>query len=140
MGDTPSGGTMGTIYCKAHIDVPAAKAWDFLDRYTRSENHIFSNCVSERQDGEYRVVTTVDGMEIWELNVSVDAENMRASYTIPGLLGAEHHHASMQVLDDGTDGCMLVWITDFRPHDWAEEIRPFYDVMFAEMIAAIVAS
>jgi hypothetical protein len=80
---------MGTIYKSAEIDVPASKAWTFLERYTRSEVHVFSNCVSERQDGEYRVVNTVDGMEIWELNVAIDNEHMRASYTIAGLFGGK---------------------------------------------------
>jgi hypothetical protein len=131
---------MGTIYKSAEIAVPASKAWTFLERYTRSEVHIFSNCVSERQEGEYRVVTTVDGMEIWELNVAIDNEHMRASYTIAGLLGAEHHHASMQVFDLGEGRCSVVWITDYRPHNWAEEIGPYYDVMFAEMLEAIRAS
>jgi hypothetical protein len=131
---------MGMIYKSAYIDVPAAKAWTFLERYTRSEVHMFSNCVSERQEGEYRVVNTVDGMEIWELNVSVDNEHMRASYTIPDLLEVEHHHASMQVFDLGDGRCRVVWITDYRPHNWADEIAPFYDTLFAEMLEAIRAS
>ena len=33
---------MASIHFTARLDVPAEVAWDFLERYTRSEVHMFS--------------------------------------------------------------------------------------------------
>jgi Polyketide cyclase / dehydrase and lipid transport len=130
---------MGTIHRTAMIDVTPEVAWDFLDRYTRSEVHVFSNCVAERQEGEYRVVTLPDGQEIWERNVTVDRARRRAVYAISGLLGAEHHQAEMRVdvADDGS--ARLVWITDLLPDAFAEQLAPVYDQLFDELTAAVNA-
>ncbi len=128
---------MGTIYLSAKLTGSPVAAWDVLERYTRSENHIFSVAVGERADGEYRVVTTADGGEVWERNVSVDPEHMRASYTIPGVPGAEHHHASMQIVDGGDGTYTLVWVTDMLPHQLAEAMAPMYDGLFADLVHAV---
>jgi len=128
---------MATIHHSAPLRVPADVAWDFLDRYTRSEVHVFSACVGERQDRDDRVVTLADGTEIRERNVTVDADHMRAVYTVPGLLGAEHHQAEMCVIDDGHGGATLVWCTDVLPHALAEPLRDVYAGMFEELLDAV---
>jgi hypothetical protein len=128
---------MGSIYRSGDLTVSASVAWDFVDRYTRSEVHAFTNCVSERQVDDFRVVVTADGMEIWERNVTVDPEHMRAVYAIPGLMGAEHHQAEMRVVDEGGGRAGLVWTTDFLPHELAEQLAPIYDELFADLVAAV---
>jgi len=128
---------MATIYRSAQLFVPASVAWDFIDRYTRSEVHAFTNCVSERQIDDYRVVVTADGMEFWERNVTVDPERMRAVYAIPTFPGAEHHQAEMRVVDDGEGRSALLWITDLLPHDLAEAMAPSYDELMIDLGAAI---
>lgn len=127
---------MGTIYRSAQLAVTADAAWDFLDRYTRAEVHVFSMCVSERQEGEFRVVTLADGQEVWERNVTVDPVRRRAAYTIPGHRGAEHHHAEMRIDVDQEGRVVLVWVTDYLPHRLAEERAASYDDLFAELVAA----
>jgi len=128
---------MASIHFTAHLEVPAEVAWDFLDRYTRSEVHMFSACVAERQEGEYRVVTLADGTEVGERNVTVDPGRMRAVYTVPGLAGAEHHQAEMRV-DVGDDGrATLVWTTDILPGDLAPQMADTYSVLFSEMLVAV---
>ena len=52
---------MGSIYLAAKVGVPADVAWDYLDRFTRSEVQPFSAGVAAR-DGEDRVVTMPGGM------------------------------------------------------------------------------
>ncbi|MEV4545169.1 SRPBCC family protein [Micromonospora echinaurantiaca] len=128
---------MGSIYREAKLKVTADVAWDFLDRYTRSEVHVFSACKNERQEGDYRVVTLVDGTEIGERNVTVDPAAMRAVYTIPGFPGAEHHQAEMSVLTDGDGTATLVWTTDLLPHELVERLSEAYEVMFGELVAAV---
>lgn len=130
---------MGSIHFTAKLDVPADVAWDFLERYTRSEVHVFSSCVAERQEGEYRVVTLADGNEVWERNVTVDPVNRRASYTISGLNGAEHHHAEMRVDVGSGDAVTLVWVTDYLPHELADQRAAGYAVLFDELVAGVLA-
>lgn len=131
---------MATIHCSASLDVDPDVAWDFLDRYTRGEVHIFSACAAERGEGDVRVVTLHDGTEVRERNVTVDPERRRAVYTVPELMpGAEHHQAEMRV-DVAADGvATLVWCTDVLPDSLAEVLRTAYPAMFEELLAAVRA-
>ncbi|ABW13871.1 conserved hypothetical protein [Parafrankia sp. EAN1pec] len=131
---------MATIYKTVDLDISSDAAWAFVEKFVRSEVHVFSNSASERQDGNYRVVTDHEGAEFWELNVGIDAEHRYSSYTVPDLFGATFHAASMQILDNGGPGCRFVWITDVLPDSFAEDLRGFYDNLFAELVAAIKGS
>ncbi|MEU6020241.1 hypothetical protein [Micromonospora sp. NPDC047134] len=128
---------MGTIHHEAKLTVPADVAWDFLDRYTRAEVHIFSACVSERRKDDHRVVTLIDGTELWERNVTVDPTRRRAVYAIPGFPGAEHHQAEMRILTDDEGTATLLWTTDLLPHELATHLTDTYAVMFSELLAAV---
>lgn len=131
---------MGSLVYEGDLAVSAAAAWEVLERYTRSELHIFSACHSEHQVGDYRVVTNaVDGSQIWERNVTVDPIRRRAVYAIPEFPGAEHHHAEMRVTPGIGAGCVLTWTTDLLPDALVDALRPAYDVMFAELIRAVNA-
>jgi hypothetical protein len=130
---------MGSIYYAEKLDVPANVAWDYLDRFSRAEVLPFSSLVAGRREGEYRVVTMPDGQEIWERNVTVDPVHRRTSYTIQGRGDAEHHHAEMRV-DAGDDGAAtLVWVTDYLPHELAEQRAAGYAALFGELVAAVNA-
>jgi hypothetical protein len=131
---------MATIYRSAELTVPADVAWRFLDRYTRSEVHVFANCVSERQVDDFRVVVTADGMELWEQNITVDVERRRAVYTVPGIPGVKHHQAEMRIDVDPDGVVTLVWITDLLPHELADTLSPVYDTLFADLLSAVEAS
>ncbi|MER5754528.1 hypothetical protein [Streptomyces sp. NPDC002088] len=128
---------MGSIYRSSELAVSADVAWDFIERYTRSEVHVFSLCLAERQEGECRVVTLADGREICERNVTVDPVHRRATYTVPGLNGAEHHQAEMRIEADLHARARLVWVTDYLPHEIAEERASSYDALFAELVVAV---
>ena len=130
---------MASIYHAVQLDAPADAAWDFLDRYTRAEVHVFSACVAERCEGEYRVVTLTDGQEIWERNVTVDPVRRRASYTVLGLNDVAHHHAEMRIDVDRDGSVTLVWVTDFLPHEIAGQYAANYAALFDELVAAATA-
>lgn len=130
---------MATIFCSAPLHVDPDVAWDFLERYARSEVHVFSACVAERQEGDVRVVTLADGSEVRERNVTVDAARRRAVYTVPDLVGAEHHQAEMRVDVDADGVATLVWCTDVVPDGLADALRPVYGPMFEELLAAVHA-
>ncbi len=129
---------MASIYKSAELSISAKDAWNFIDKYTRSEVHVFSNSQRERREGDYRVVTDLEGKEFWELNVRVDPEHMRAAYTVPGLFGATFHAASMQIVDTGGPVCTLIWITD--PDSFATELDKFYVDLFDELVSAVEGS
>ena len=130
---------MGSIHHEAKIDVPAEVAWDYLDRFTRAEVMPFSSAAAGRREGEYRVVTMPGGFEVRERIVTVDPARRRTSYTIAGLGDAEHHHAEMR-LDVAADGAVtLVWVTDYLPHELAEQRAEGYAALFNELVAAVTA-
>lgn len=128
---------MATIHFSSPVQASPETAWDFLDRYTRSEVHVFSVCVRERREGDERVVTLADGSEVRERNVTVDAERMRAVYTVPDLAGAEHHQAEMRVERHADGSGSVVWCTDVLPHALAERLRDAYAAMFEELVDAV---
>jgi hypothetical protein len=99
--------------------------------------HVFSACVAERQEGEYRVVTLPGGEEVWERNLTVDPVRRRASYTVPELSDAEYHHAEMRVDVIGDNAARLIWVTDYLPHELAEQRAEMYQAMFDELVAAV---
>ena len=127
---------MASLFYRAPLSVTAEVAWDFLDRYTRGEVHVFSSCIAERSEDDYRVVTITDGSDVWEQNITVDPERMRAVYRVPGLAGSEYHHAEMRIEVDG-GAPHLVWVTDVLPHELVELLRDTYDTLFAELHAAV---
>lgn len=131
------GRPLATIYHSARLDVPAATAWDFVERYTRSEVHVFSVCVGEHQDGDTRVVVLGDGSEVRERNVTVDPGRMRAVYTVPGLPGVEHHQAEMRVVRGAAGIAHLEWCTDVLPDEYADQLRDAYGPMFEELVSAV---
>lgn len=130
---------MGSIYLSEKVNVPAGVAWDYLDRFARAEVLPFSAPQGGRREGEYRVVTMPGGFEVRERIVTVDPDHRRTSYTITGLNDSEHHQAEMRV-DAGSDGTVtLIWVTDYLPHELAEQRAPGYAALFAELVAAVNA-
>jgi hypothetical protein len=55
------------------------------------------------------------------------------------LNGAEHHHAEMRVDVAADDTVTLVWVTDFLPHELAEQGNAGYAVLFGELVAGVNA-
>ena len=130
---------MGSIFYAAPLDVSADVAWDYLDRFTRAEVLPFSSSAAGRREGEYRVITMPGGYEIRERMVTVDPVRRRTSYTITGLNDSEHHHAEMRVEVGADDVVTLVWVTDYLPHELAEQRAAGYAVLFDELVAAVNA-
>jgi hypothetical protein len=128
---------MGSIYLSEKVEVPADVAWDYLDRFARAEVLPFSAPRGSRREGEYRVVTMPGGHEVRERIITVDPGHRRTSYTITGLNDSGHHQAEMRV-DAGSDGTVtLVWVTDYLPHELAEQRAAAYAAMFSELVAAV---
>lgn len=140
---------MAVMYYSKKIDVDADTGWSVIEKYTRAESHLFTAAAGARMEtvteatpdrpaGTYRVVTVAGtGDEIYELDVSVDNEHRRLSYTVPGLFGAIHHHASMQVIPIDADTSELIYITDVLPDSFADQFAEFYEANFNDLAAAV---
>lgn len=74
-----------------------------------------------RLEGGARVVTFANGLVVRELIVDLDDEHRRFSYAAVGGR-TSYHHASIQVLADGSESCRIVWITDLLPAEMAAPI------------------
>ena len=77
------------------------------------------------------------GQEIRERIVTVEPVRRRTSYTITGLNDPEHHHAEMRIDVDSDATVTLVWVTDYLPHELAEQRAAAYAVLFDELVAAV---
>lgn len=142
---------MAVMYYSKKIDVDADTGWSVIEKYTRAESHLFKAAASarmetvtetspERPAGLYRVVTVAaTGDEIYELDVSVDHEHRRLSYTVPGLFGAVHHHASMQVIPIDDTTSELIYITDVLPDSFVGQFAEFYEENFRDLAEAVEA-
>ena len=56
-------------------------------------------------------------VDVHSEKVIVDDGMRRVAYSVLDAPGLRYHHASMQVMEDGPNGCRFVWITDFLPAD-----------------------
>lgn len=130
---------MASIHHVEELDVSVEVAWDFLERYARAEAHVFSLSVAERMVDDVRVITLADGSEIWERNVTLDPVRRRTVYTMTGLHGSQHHQAEMRIEQTPEGAARIVWVTDYLPHEIADERAPGYLSLFAELVAALNA-
>jgi carbon monoxide dehydrogenase subunit G len=79
--------------------------------HTRLARGFVTDC---RLDGDVRTVTFANGTVVDELIVSVDDAARRVAYSARGGQ-AQHHHASLEVLDADGAGARLLWTTDVLP-------------------------
>lgn len=110
------------------VNAPAAEVWDAVRDVGRPHERITPGVLTDVVlDGNIRTVTFANGLVARERIVDIDEQNRRVAYA--GIDGPfEHHHASMQVVDDGPNASRIVWITDLLP----AEIGP----IVAELVEA----
>ena len=119
---------MASIHKQILIDAPAGDVWNAVRDVGAVHTRLARQFVVDtRLDGDSRLVTFADGTVVRELIVDVDDRARRVAYAAVEWR-ATHHHASMQVFDDGVTRSRLVWITDLLPHDLA----PFVDGMMEQ--------
>jgi hypothetical protein len=117
---------MASIRKDITVAAAPAAAWDALRDFGAVHERVAPGfVVDSRRDGADRIVTFASGTRARERLVALDDDRRRVVYTvIDGPLGADHHLASVQVLDagDGSGGSRLVWITDVLPDRLAAPI------------------
>ena len=79
--------------------------------------------VDGRPTDDGRVVTFASGTVAVERTVSLDPDRRRYAYTVVASpMGAEHHHATFEVVPTGPASCELRWTTDVLPDALAPHV------------------
>ena len=124
---------MASIRREVSVAVSAEVAWDAVRDIGALHTRLVKGFVTDcRLEGDARVVTFANGMVVRELIVDLDEAQRRLAWSaVGGRLS--HHNASVQVFDEQSGHCRLVWIADLLPH----EMRPAIDAMIDQGVAAI---
>ena len=112
---------MATVYKEIEIEAPTEQVWDALADFGALHTRLVPGFVTDTElVGDTRKVTFFTGAVASERLVGVDEGAHRLAYTVTdGPFGAEHHHASAQVLPAGEGRSRFVWITDVLPDELA---------------------
>lgn len=108
---------MASIHEQLPVEVEPGKAWAALRQVGRAHELFAPVLVDSRLDGDTRTVRFANGLVARERILDVDEERRRVAYTVLDAPGLTYHHASMQVVEDGSGRCVFVWITDFLPEE-----------------------
>lgn len=81
---------------------------------------------SSAADGT-RSCTLAGGHRLEEDVVNVDDELRRFQYRITGGMPVEYHLGTVDVLDDGPHGALVVYSTEITPDSLADRMRPSID-------------
>ncbi len=110
---------MATIAKDIRIDAPPAVVWDALSDFGALHTRLVPGFVIDAElREEVRVITFFNGSVAHEQLVGIDEANRRLAYTvIEGPLGATHHNASAQVVEEPDGRSRFVWITDVLPDE-----------------------
>ena len=107
---------MASIVQECEVPAPAERVWAVLREFgavDRLAAGFVTACTLE-EEGQVRLVTFFNGMQVRERLVACDDARMRLAYSAFGGR-ATHHNASAQVIPEGPDRCRFVWTTDLLP-------------------------
>jgi carbon monoxide dehydrogenase subunit G len=114
---------MASIRKEFTVEAPAREVWDAVRDVGAVHRRLARKFVVDTKMEEgARVVTFANGVVARELIVAIDDEQRRVAYSVVGGR-ASHHHASMQIFDEGERRTRFVWITDVLPDDIADDFR-----------------
>ena len=110
---------MASICKEILIDAPVDQVWAALrDFGALHERLVPGFVVAAEMRGDVRVITFFNGSVAQERLVGTDDEARRLAYTvIDGPLGATHHNASAQVVEEEGGRSRFVWVTDVLPDE-----------------------
>lgn len=108
---------MATIHREFRIGATPDNAWAAL-RDVGMINHLITFLGDVTVAGDHRSCVLSDQGTLEELIVSVDDERRRLAYSIlESPFKLTHHHASMQVAENGGEGATFIWTTDVKPDE-----------------------
>jgi carbon monoxide dehydrogenase subunit G len=129
---------MASIVQEFEVAAPAERVWAVLREFgavDRLAAGFVTACTLE-EEGQVRLVTFFNGMQVRERLVARDDARMRLAYSAFGGR-ATHHNASAQVVAEGSDRCRFVWTTDLLPDAVAPAIAQMMERGAQAMRAAL---
>ena len=130
---------MATVYQEIEIEAPTEQVWEALADCGALHTRLVPGFVTDTElVGDTRKVTFFTGAVASERLVGVHEDAHRLAYTVTdGPFGAEHHHASAQVLPAGEGRSRFVWITDVMPDELATPTAGLMERGLATMKATL---
>ena len=130
---------MASIRKEINVDAPAAEVWAALRDVGEVHRRVVPGFVIDcRMEGEARVVTFANGLVARELIVGVDDKARRLAWSARSER-LEHHNASVQVFENGSAHCWVVWIADVLPHAAASAVGAMMEAGAAVMSKTLAA-
>jgi hypothetical protein len=117
---------MATVYVETTVNVAAQRVWEAVADVGAVHRRLLPGRVADaRIEGDVRILTMPDEVQVRELILSVDHAIRRMAYTVTEgqRLPLTYHHAAFQVHEEG-DRSRLVWLTDVLPHAMAAVVKP----------------
>jgi hypothetical protein len=105
---------MATLRNHARIARPADEVWPLVAEPERIAEW-FPGVVSASVADGVRTLTLPTGMPLHEQIVTVDHRLRRFQYRVTGPMPVRHHLGTVDVIEDGLPGCLLVYSTEIEP-------------------------
>lgn len=104
---------MGSVRRHIFIDCDAQKVWDFVGAPERL--HEWFPIVSTRVEGTKRWIVLDGGITFEEDIITLDQDLRRFQYKIVNNPLITFHIGTVDVIDDESGGCMVMYSTDMEP-------------------------
>ena len=109
---------MATIRTFARVQRSADDVWKVIGDPTRIVEWFPGVTAVTVEDG-VRTLTLASGLPVFEQIVTLDHRLRRFQYRITGPLPVRYHLGTMDVIDDGQPGCLLLYSTEIEPDPMA---------------------
>ncbi len=109
---------MATIRSHARVRRNADEVWKVIGDPTRIVEW-FPGVTAATVEGSVRTLTLAAGLPVFEEIVTLDHRMRRFQYRITGPLPVKYHLGTMDVLEDGEPGCLIVYSTEISPDPMA---------------------
>ena len=109
---------MATIRSHARVQRSADDVWKVVGDPSRIIEW-FPGVTAVTVDDDIRTLTLASGLPIREQIVTLDPRLRRFQYRILGPLPVTYHLGTMDVIDDGEPGCLLLYSTEIIPEPMA---------------------
>ena len=104
---------MGSIRRSDFINCSADKVWAFVGQPEKL--HEWFPITSTRVEGNKRWITLAGGITFEEDIITLDHDLRRFQYAIVNNMIVTHHLATVDVIADGADRCIVIYATDIEP-------------------------
>ena len=109
---------MATIRSHARVHRTADDVWKIVGDPTRIVEW-FPGVTEATVDGNNRTLMLKAGLPVHEEIVTLDHRMRRFQYRITGPLPIKYHLGTMDVIEDGEPGCLLMYSTEISPDPMA---------------------